>query len=397
MDATPKPNADDIPLEPLLVRNVMQPSPRVPTWFLVAIASIGVTSTVATVALPFVVLFALDGPDVVIPATERVAPAVVEAPAPAPASPSPTPSSSDFVLIVTAGARHFAILQAIDRPEPLSREANEARERRAEPSYGADVELLGEEDFPDGALLPAAGKELPPSVSAWIGQSLRVENECEVTVNEVVELALLTGTPDYVDGPVEGADAHTKMLTYAFDYGTHYFATELRSCKVGQWARLATLPVAYPAVDAGPPPAKLLAAAKKDLTSTAPARAAQERWESNGNAGKWHRTADSEIEVRYVTHPRTGEHWLVLHALVDYSCGGSEINLIGIYRREGEQMVRYHVGEAESLVYLSELIDVDGDGLFEILGNAYLSGPALATDRGVISREVVTPFYGCPC
>jgi len=393
MDATPKPPFDDIPLEPLLVRNVEPPSPRVPTWFLVAIASIGITSTMATVALPFVVLLALDAPDVVVSeaVAARTSVPVVEIP-----GPTPLPDGADLVLLTSAGGRTFAILQAIDHPKPWSKEAQAARAKRDEPHYAADVDLLGELEYPDGALRRLGASDLPASVSSWLGRSLLVNNDCDATVDHIVELSLLTGTPDYVDGTVQGADPRTMMLNYAFDYGIHYYATELGTCKLGHWARVSTLPLAYPAVDAGKVPAKLARAAKKDLVGSDAGRAAQARWRDNGNAGSWLASEDG-LEMRYVTHPKTGEHWLVAHAVVDYSCGGSEINIIAIYRQEGDELVRHHAGDAESLFSISDLVDIDGNGTFEILGNAYLSGPALATDRGVITRQVETPFYGCPC
>ena len=391
---------DDIPLEPLLVRHVEPPPPRVRILIVSALGVVTISGVAATLALPFFLVFSMPSrwlePSVHIHESIALPAAAQELPRVHGPELPPLPPGADFTFVVTAGERHFVILESIPTLDPWSEEGQKARaEDKSKRSYEG-LELLGNREYPDGAVRTGTYDQLPETVAGWLGRTLTIDNNCQVEVHDIVELSLLTGSPDYAPGTGDDASERA-MLDYTIDHGSRYYAAEIETCPGGQWARLSSLPLAHPAVDAGKAPAKLAAQAKRDFLRTKASKDAQKRWSDTGYKGSWSQSDEGSIEVRYVIHPKTGERWLLLQAFADYSCGGSEINIIGVYKQDGDKVLRHHVGDAGALITASSLVDVDGDGLFEILGHAYLSGPALANDRGKITRTVDIPFFGCPC
>lgn len=46
---------------------------------------------------------------------------------------------------------------------------------------------------------------------------------------------------------------------------------------------------------------------------------------------------------------------------------------------------------------IDQLIDIEGDGEFEVLGRPWLSDQQLSHESGAVIDEIALPFMGCPC
>jgi hypothetical protein len=106
----------------------------------------------------------------------------------------------------------------------------------------------------------------------------------------------------------------------------------------------------------------------------------------------------TEITTKVALDPRTHTKWIAVHAHADFMCGGPQVNFWGLYRVEGDHVVAVKQAKLESLAEITSLIDVDGDGIPEILGAGWISPTSAIYDleeNMIVSYDV--PFFGCPC
>ncbi len=388
-------------MDPTLTRHVQPPSPRTRTLVIWAIGTATLAAGLATISIPLVLLaitpdaFDLDLDQKNNDVFAVSEPAWVQGPAEPPAVPeaskSPSASHADLSFVAHAGGRHFAIL---DRIEMQSR--NEDTSAHKFP-YPKNTQLLGELDYPSGAVMPVNGASVPKAIQAWRGQRIVVDGKCEAEITNIVRLSLVNGSPDYaVDASTNDKAA---MLDYAVNFGAHYYAAELDECKDGSWMRHAALAPAQVAVNAEIGD-RVVAKARRDLVRSSFGKAASQRWKDAGQGGVWHKDSDdtgAAFMIHRVRHPVTGQKWLVLQSRADYGCGGADVNVLAIYRVNGEEIERHVIKEAGDLISVDKLIDADGDGTFELLGTYYLDGTALMTDQANLSYKLEVPFFGCPC
>ena len=126
------------------------------------------------------------------------------------------------------------------------------------------------------------------------------------------------------------------------------------------------------------------------------ARTMQARWEEGDNHDAW--SDHVPITTQVLRHPKTGVTWVVARAYQEHGCGEPDINLFGLFKVEPDGSLWWtHVRPFE-LDTIDEILDVDGDGDFEIIGRPWLGlDRVFETASGNELEHQVLPFYGCPC
>lgn len=274
-------------------------------------------------------------------------------------------------------------------------------ERYVQLPYDEDASLLptkGGRLVVDEYITSAVAPIRKPSAAqgnAWIGQALRV-GACSTKIDGVAHVARLTGDPGYAG--IEG-DNPRWNAKQVFEHGTNMLVGHLAVACEGQIARDAMLAPA-PVANAIDDP-ELAARARADLFASELAQAADDSWndtEAWGSAPEedWRKAADPIAKV--YEHSETHEKWIVVHARIGGGCGERGVNLFGIYRAEGAKLVREYASTDSGIDDFEGLVDVDGDGRFEILASSWL-GPdrALRDLLGNTLAILDVPFFGCPC
>jgi hypothetical protein len=278
----------------------------------------------------------------------------------------------DFVFVFSVGGAQWMRIADVDGEQAL-------------PAHGAP-RLIESEDR--AAAIAALGERAPDGVRAWQGRTVLVDGECAATAGELAIVAQLTGDPAYAG---EGGERWTADSVFAS--GHKVYAARLDRC-TGTWARLAERPPAFLPLPVDAPAA--LAAARRDLLASQPARDLQKDWRDAGMTGSWRNEAT--IEAQAVRHPQTGATWIFVHARLDGSCGDPAASFGALYRIDGGDVARITLATDLPLVSLDQLIDVDRDGRFELLGSSGLGmDRALMRADGTILDMLDVPFYGCPC
>ena len=144
--------------------------------------------------------------------------------------------------------------------------------------------------------------------------------------------------------------------------------------------------------------ATLAATAKRTVLASATASAAQNRWVEGGGEGRWQDNAG--FDVRVMKHPGTGTTWVVVFAKnqVD-DCGVPEVNLLSTFQVEGNGKLRPVTSRLVAELHALEwVLDIDGDGKLELVGEPWLGLDRLITDgKGEVKDRLEVPFFGCPC
>ncbi|MCX5745960.1 MAG: hypothetical protein NT062_26070, partial [Proteobacteria bacterium] len=108
---------------------------------------------------------------------------------------------------------------------------------------------------------------------------------------------------------------------------------------------------------------------------------------------------EAEVDARVIVHGATHEKWVIVHAHVGGGCGTRSANVLGIYRQTtAGALLRMHQSSTGGIDHIDRLLDVDGDGRFEILSSSWM-GPELelrTLDDASLDQRTV-PFFGCPC
>lgn len=98
-----------------------------------------------------------------------------------------------------------------------------------------------------------------------------------------------------------------------------------------------------------------------------------------------------DLIVRAVQHPTTGATVVTVQARSG-GCGDPSVNQWAMFRVVAGALVAERVTSFDDEFGVDGLIDLDGDGTFELLGYN-----VLARATGEVIERVETPFYGCPC
>jgi hypothetical protein len=251
-----------------------------------------------------------------------------------------SPSTLHFVVL--ADDTSYVVLADVEKAEAL-------------PRHGP-LRLTGEESAPS-AIAEVSEADLPADLRAWSRRKVVVDERCHATVSGFAIVARAVGRPDYA-GFTENEWTADSVLSA----GNKVLAARLDRCK-GNFARAASaapIRVPRPVVNEA-----AVAAARADFLASeviAQGRAEQVRAEVAG--------ALEQVYVpRVVTvrHPTTGETWISLHLRIgEEGCSDPQANVWGLYRVTARGVERTRLLQLVPLQTIDALLDVDGDGQFEL-------------------------------
>jgi hypothetical protein len=253
-------------------------------------------------------------------------------------------------------------------------------------------------DYPSATV--AMIHHAPAAVRAWRGQAVIVDASCTDTLHDFAVIHQISGDPVYADDGDNAATA-TWTIDAIAAHGVGVVAAKLDHC-TGTYARAASAQqiVAYKAIDlaAGD---NDVALASDDLMHSGTAREAKQELLAQMAASRDVTTVFekvTELTSNAAIDPRTGTKWIAVHAHTDFECGGPQVNFWGLYRVEGDHVVPVRHARLESLAQITSLLDLDGDGIPEILGGGWISPTNAIYDleeHTLATYDV--PFFGCPC
>jgi hypothetical protein len=260
---------------------------------------------------------------------------------------------------------------------------------------------LEADEYPTTTLAPLHDRDLTKELRAWRGQGVVVDSGCLDVVHDFALVHVLGGDPAYADEDNVATAKWTRRMIDA--HGTAYVVAKLEHC-TGTYARSELAPwiVAYEDVSEDPTKIDLdVARATDDLMKSDIGEQVKQAF--IGQMADEHDTSSAfdkvtEISTKVALDPRTHTKWIAVHAHADFMCGGPQINFWGLYRVEGDHVIVVKQAKLESLAQITSLIDVDGDGIPEILGGGWISPTNAIYDleeNTVVSYDV--PFFGCPC
>ncbi|HET9992183.1 MAG TPA: hypothetical protein VFQ65_26815, partial [Kofleriaceae bacterium] len=207
-------------------------------------------------------------------------------------------------------------------------------------------------------------------------------------------ISQVTGDPVYADDGTQ----HWTVATIEAN-GNHLVAGKLRHC-TGSYARAASAPPAVPFTELADGET-LATRATAQLLHSATGREARAQLATQ-YTGEGNPPLDfasvTETTTKVARDPRTGTTWVAVHVHADFSCGGPDVNIFGLYRTDDTGLVTLREQPSPDLAGLQALVDLDGDGIPELLGNGWLTPNRAFYDQDL--RTLVTydvPFFGCPC
>lgn len=237
--------------------------------------------------------------------------------------------------------------------------------------------------------------ELTSELRAWRGQDVIVDGTCTDTLLDFALISQVTGDPVYAG---DSDHPHWTRATIEAN-GNHLVAAKLAHC-TGSYARAASAPPAVPFTEVADSDA-LAKQATAQLLASETGRAARAQLAEQypgGSQPSINFDEATQISTKVATDPRTGTTWIAVHANADFSCGGPDINFFGLYRVAEGVLVTVREQPSPDLAGLEALVDLDGDGVPELLGNGWLTPNRAFYDqdlRPLVTYEV--PFFGCPC
>ena len=246
------------------------------------------------------------------------------------------------------------------------------------------------DDYVDVAIATVKTGDVAEGFRGWAGREVVVDGTCRAHVSGFAIIARVNGDASWVD---QTASAWTPELL--FQHGHPVLAAKLdRVCR-GTIARDAALPpIVYPREISAPVAEER---AKQMLIASDVGAEAQRKWrEEWGKSNKWW----DEIApvVTALRHPKTGVTWISVLARIDHGCGEPYVAVWGLYRLERDGTPTPIVErELDNIDDVVGLLDLDGDGNFEVIGRAWLGDRVLQSAIGAeIDRDGVQ-FFGCPC
>jgi len=235
-------------------------------------------------------------------------------------------------------------------------------------------------------------RDLTSELRGWRGQDVIVDGTCTDTLHDFALITQVTGDPVYADDTT-----HPHWTTKTIEAnGTHFVAAKLSHC-TGKYARAASAPAAVPFLEVAEPELEQRAIAALKQSPTGLAVRAQIAAQYSGES-KINFDEATQVETKVARDPRTGATWIAVHAHADFMCGGPEINFFGLYRAAEGQLVTVREIQSPDLAGVDALVDLDGDGVPELLGNGWITPNRAFYNQDlapIVSYEI--PFFGCPC
>lgn len=292
---------------------------------------------------------------------------------------TPAPErSSQVAFVFAAGGAAYLKLAELDGDDP-----------EATPRHGKVA--VHDDDYAHAAIAVVKDADVPRAHRGWAGKQVVVDGTCRANVVGFAVVARLLGDPGYAGEEVAAWDARSIMA-----HGTPVLAARLDGCADGVLARdAARPPIVVPEVIADAP---LAAAARRAVLASADAHQAQRAWKEAELEGRWSTSDGTTWSVQVLRHPSTGDTFVSAHAGYAGGCGGPEISIWHLFRADRDGRLTRVPSSLGDLTSIERLVDLEGDGTFEVLGT-----PWLGTDRRVIRSTGETierlelQFYGCPC
>lgn len=277
----------------------------------------------------------------------------VEAPPPA-----KRVESSEFALVFSVGKQHFVKLGSADGIKH-----GKAKHVKVDGMDAAIAKVTAEHP--------------------WLGREVIVDGTCKAKVTELAIVARLEGWDEQY------------TAKQVLDDGVPVLAGKLDGCDEGNYARPAALP---PVIVPETIDDEALAAQAKELVlgSRAASETANE-WLRDYERSDWQQ--DASWDIRVMKHPLTGVTWVSAHAYNEHGCGSPEVNIWGLFRVSADgKLTAAQLRNLGDMVRIGQIIDIEGDGEFELLGRPWLGTEALLTHAsGEAIDDVPLAFIGCPC
>lgn len=250
---------------------------------------------------------------------------------------------------------------------------------------------LAKDDYIEAAIAPVADGDVPVMHLGWKDRKVKVDGGCEANVVGFAVVSRVAGDSTWINLKQWNTAGVMKA-------GHIVLAAKLDGCP-GSFARDAALPdIVVPTRLHDPALEKAATAA---LLASEAARDTQREWDkqvsaTGGTAGPWHNGATLVAEV--LRHPRTGMTFVSVQGNVAGGCGDPQANVWGLFRVDGDKLVPVQLRKLDEIETLDALIDVDGDGEFELLGKPWLPYDTLLIHTsGEQVDQLSVPFLGCPC
>jgi hypothetical protein len=316
-------------------------------------------------------------PVVVVPAME---PLVVHVAVAAPQTVEEPPSADEASLVFQLAGSSYVKLA------DLSGEDAEAM-----PRHGKLVTLDDEEGV-YAVVAPVLDRDVPLAYRAWKERTVSVDGTCRTKIAGFAVVAQLIGDPAYA-----GDDAETWTPSSILEHGAPVLAARLEGCTgAGSVAVDAdTTTTVKPEVTTD---LSYVEVAKQLVLATEDAVTAEREWAEAEMEGTWYDDAATEWSTQLVRHPTTGARYLAVSASHLDGCGSPQILIWQLYRiGPAGQLVRERMATGEVRI-VEQLIDVDNDGTFELIGQSWPGGPRYLVDAdGDTLATFELPFYGCGC
>lgn len=251
------------------------------------------------------------------------------------------------------------------------------------------------EDWVETAIAPLDLADVPAESRERLGDKIIVDGTCTAYITGFAIVSRLTGSPGYAgDDTSSEWNANSVMR-----YGEPMIAAKLDRCD-GTLARDGALPPAATAKRWKDVDEKLVERAKAEMIGSAKGRAAATEWRAHYEQGEatrstWQDSADWKIDM--FVHPTTHETWLSLHAHTHDGCGAPYVNQWGLYRVEADGTLTSMDVDLGDIEEIEQLIDVDNDGMWEVVGKEWLGETRINDAKGTMLDRLQRPFYGCPC
>ena len=250
---------------------------------------------------------------------------------------------------------------------------------------------LVDDDFIRASIATVKLADVPAAHREWQGRTVNVDGTCTTTVTGFAIVSRLTGETSYSEVE-EGGWTPRNVL----ENGSAVLAAKLAGC-VGKFARDAALPA--PIIPTRVGNTELLQQARAALIASQPSIDAQREYAELGGAKKWWNDDFVHFAMKAVRHPTTNVTWVSAHAYVEHGCGDAEVNVWGLFRVEQDgSLTAVQLRKLGDLWQIDQLIDIDGDGELELIGNDWLGlDTVVTTGSGDELERLSVSFFGCPC
>jgi hypothetical protein len=252
------------------------------------------------------------------------------------------------------------------------------------PEHGAFRQLKrGDDSYVDSVIATT-------SVPAWSGREVIVDGACHARLTDFVIVSRLTGDPGYASE----TDERDWTVKSILEHGNIVLAAKLVGCH-GSFARDAAAPPAHRFEDITDSVRE--AAAETTLITSQAAAEQASAWHQDGGREAW--TDAATFTRKVMRDTATGVEWISIHAYSDSGCGGPHVNVWGLYRVEPNgTLATVQSRGIESMTSLDTFVDIDGDGVPEVIGTSWLGNHTIVEDAdGRELTRLEVPFFGCPC